>query len=336
MSRENGHPAPRRSKNTDMIITLLPLLFMAVYYNGFRALSLAATGVVFSVIVDYICVRLSGRKRHKKHDWSAVVTAMIYVLLLPATAPYWLVFAGILIALLVAKHPFGGAGRNIFNPAAVAYAFAAICWPMRTLTYPAHHNWLPIFGDVFTSATERAPAYLLQLGGRPTIEPVDAILGNFTGPMGATSILVIAACGLYLIVRKTVPWEIPVATLAASSVFAALFPRVAAGHLASVMLETLAGVLLFGTVFMASDPATSPETRKGRVVYGVLLGLFTMLVRYFGKVEIGFVYALLLMNALAPACDVYAAAFVGKLRRYRVKDGDPDAEPLGTEVSVHD
>ncbi|MDF2567389.1 MAG: rnfD [Oscillospiraceae bacterium] len=307
---------PQRSKNIDIVVTLLPILFMAVYYYGLRVLVLSAYAIIFSLISDYLCIRLKGEKKWQKYDFSPIITALIFVLVLPASTPFWLVIIGVLVANVVAKHPFGGVGANIFNPAAVAVAFVTICWPSQVLMYPQPFDALGLQSEV-TTQLFRGVAYNLQLGGTPHISFMDALLGNFAGPMGATNILVIVMCGVYLLIRRSVSWQIVLATLSTTTLFAFLIPRIIAGGKASVVYETISGMLVFGVIFMASDPMTSPKTGFGKALYGIFLGLLTMMFRYLGKIEIGFVYALLIMNALSSMCDVYAKNIVDGLREFK-------------------
>ncbi len=299
----------RRKKNGDILFALIPVLLMAVYYFGVRSLFLAAYAIIFSVASDYLCLRLTGQKKWQRYDLSSLISPLILVLILPASIPYWIAIVGVLIANLVAKYPFGGYGKNIFNPAAVAFAILAIGWPDRVFAYPQPFDSLGISSTVQASLGQGI-AYRLQLGGAPSISGMDRLLGHFAGPMGATCILVLIACGIYLLARRTISWQIVLGTLGSSALIAFLFPRILVGRLDSVSFEMIAGILLFGAVFMASDPVTSPKTGWGKALYGVLLGTLTMLFRYFGKMEITFAYALLLCNAVAPKCDEYMAVAV--------------------------
>lgn len=304
----------RRSKHIDLIVTLIPVALMAVYYYGIRVLILAACAIIFSVLSDYLCLRLCGDRKWQSYDFSSVISPLILVLILPASIPYWLAVVGVLIATFVAKYPFGGYGKNIFNPAAVAFAVLALGWPEKVLSYPQPFDNLGVSFTVGGSLTNGV-AYRLQLGGAPAIPVMDRLLGNFAGPMGATCILVLMACGLYLLVRRTISWQVVTGTLGSAAAMAFLFPRVSVSRVDSVVFELIAGVLVFGAVFMASDPVTSPKTGWGKALYGVLLGVLTMLFRYFGKMEITFVFALLLCNAVAPKCDEYMALLIQAAKR---------------------
>lgn len=269
--------------------------------------------LLFAVLVGVVCDWLVRRFLHQewqKYDLSFMVTPIIYTLLLPATAPYWMVALGVALALFIAKAPFGGYGKNIFNPAAFAAAFMVISWPDIMLKYPTVFE--PIgFESVPNVTVNYSANYYLLMGGAPKINLLDALLGNFSGPMGATCLLVIGACALYLIFHRTLSWQIPVGTLSVVILWSLIFPVVTTGWITSITYELIAGVLVFGVVFMASDPSTIPSTNAGKLLFGILLGLITMLFRTFGATELSFVFALLLMNALSEFCDVLGERILG-------------------------
>ncbi len=310
----------------DIIITLIPLVCMAVYFYRMRAVVMLAFAILISVLADYIGNLFLGRKKWEKYDFSSVVTALIFTLMLPATAPYWMITLGIALAVFVAKAPFGGYGKNLFNPAAFAAAFLAISWPEQMLKYP--NVFAQIGLESHSSAlTNYAASYYLQNGGAPKISLTDALLGNFPGPMGVTCILVICACALYLLVRKTLSWQLPLGTFLVVILSALLFPRVSTGWIASIVYELMSGVLVFGVIYMASDPVTTPKTGGGRLLFGLLLGLITMLFRHFGNAQLSFLFALLLMNALTEFCEIIGVRLFGRpVRRKPAQEKEGAAE----------
>lgn len=316
----------RRRKMIDILVTLIPLICMAVYFYRMRAVVMLAFAILISVIADYIGNLFLGRKKWEKYDLSFLVTPVIFTLMLPATAPYWMIVLGIVLAVFVAKIPFGGYGRNIFNPAAFAAAFLAISWPEQMLKYP------DVFAKIGLESqsnvlTNYAASYYLQNGGAPKISLTDAMLGNFPGPMGATCILIICACALYLLVRRTISWQLPLGTFLVVILSALLFPRVSNGWIASIVYELMSGVLVFGVFFMASDPVTTPKTGGGRLLFGLLLGLITMLFRHFGQAQLSFLFALLLMNALTEFCEVIGVRLFGRpVRKNTVQEKEGAAE----------
>lgn len=296
---------PQRSKNTDIIIMLLVVIAMAVYYYGPRVLIVAVCAIICSAVADYLSVRLNGAQRWMINDFSQIITALILTCLLPASVPYWLSGVAAAIAVIIAKLPFGGFGKNIFNPAAVAYAFVAICWPAKVLMYPRPFMTLPLDPDI-TSGLVNAPSYTLSMGGVPRMEILEAVLGEFAGPAGASCVIVILMCGIYMMIRKTISRRATLSALLTVVLIAAVFPRTTADALTSVINELFSGVIVFMIVFMANDPVTLPKTSKGEVMYGVCLGVLSMIFRHFGESEIGCVYALLLVNPFKNKFDEWS------------------------------
>lgn len=287
----------------DVLLALVLLLVPPVVRFGFRpAVTAAVTAAVCAaaeLLFSLIQTKTTGLS-----DCSPMVTGLIIVLLLPVNAPLWLPCAAGLFAILVAKAPFGSTGRNPFNPAAAGVAFATVCWPGLVFSYcdPASAGNLPLFADCVVR-TAVSPEAVLKNGLKPEILPFDMLWGVFPGPLGTTAVLVVAACGAYLFVRRTARWEITFFYLAAAALIAALFPRIACEPLTSVKYELLSGSLLFGAVFLATDPVTAPHTISGRCLYGALAGALTMALRFFGAYQQGAVFAVLLANAAAPLID---------------------------------
>lgn len=291
------------SMTRDMMIALTVLLIVPAVRFGPRpvvttaltALACAASEVVFHLIQT----RATGLS-----DASSLVTGMILALLMPADAPYWLPAAAGVFAVVAAKGPFGSTGHNPFNPAAAGFAFAAVFWPQRVFAYPDPNaaGWLPVFSSAAAKAAA-SPAAVLKNGLKPDLPPLDMLWGVFAGPVGATGVLTICACGLYLFLKRTAKPEATAFFLAAAALAAALFPRVSVGALTSVKYELMSGSLLFCAVFVVTDPVTAPRTALGRCAYGVLAGALTMAFRRWGAFEQGACFAVLIANACAPLID---------------------------------
>ncbi|MBC8570423.1 RnfABCDGE type electron transport complex subunit D [Zongyangia hominis] len=330
MSKKTRLTAQLRARDTsavimgDMIIALVPLCVMAFYYYGLRAALLTLTAVAVSYAADMAGYAIRGKLPNPK-DLSSIVTGLIVVLMMPASVPYFIVVLACLFAILVMKHPFGGLGNNVFNPAAGGFAFVAISFPQSVFTYPVPFAQLEPFGNV-TAALVESPAFTLKLGGLPTYDPVQMLLGNYPGPMGATNILVILTCLLFLLYRKSVDWRIPVGFVGASALIAVLFPRIVLGAEYSVLYELLSGSLLFGAVFVVTDPVTGPKTRAGRWLYGILAGVATLLFRHFGGFEEGLCFAVLILNSLSHVMDRETTRLSRYLRRWMHGDAQLSEE----------
>ncbi len=313
-----------RTLMVDMIISLVPLYIMAYLYYGIRALYLGVWGILVAVAADCAGVLLR-REKLNVRDLSSVVTGMMVPLLLPASISYTTVAVAVLFGILVAKQPFGGVGQNIFNPTAAGIAFVTLSWPNQVLRYPTPLAELELFGDV-TAQLSESPAYALKMGGVPIIDPIDMLLGNFKGPMGATYILVIAACLLYLLVRRTVRWNVAIPFLGVVAVMALLFPRANLTWAESIAYEMFSGSLFFGAVFLINDPVTSPKHRQAQILYGVLAGVLTMLYRYFGGLEQGVVFAILIVNALSATLDKFSEVLPDLITWIRRKHGEGQSQ----------
>lgn len=291
---------PDRKANVNIILALIVCSFMAAYYNGIRAFYLIVLSCASAIALEFVVRRLFGVKR-QSGDWSAAITGLMIPLLMPVAVPFYVIFIAQIIAIVVAKFPFGGYGNNVFNPTAVGVAFACLSWPQHLLSYKEP------FADLSSSVASAgiSPASTLLAGGVPHIAFMDALTGNFSGPMGTTAILVICACAIYLIASKTISWVTPFFGLSTIIVISAIFPRLQGSVLSSVAYELICETLLFGFIFMANDPITSPKTNWGRAYYGVLLGLLIMFCRHFGNIELSFVFSLIIANSLSVSCDTF-------------------------------
>lgn len=285
------------------LAALIVLLIVPFMRYGIRAVTMAASAVLTCVACEVLCGFFQYGRLYVA-DVSFAVTGLAVAMLLPINAPIWLPCAASAAAELAAKIPFGKYGRQPFNPAAAGVAFTALCWPLKTFTYfdPAKPFLLPAFGScTYTAAA--SPAAVLKNGLKPDIQPLDMLWGTAVGPLGTTAILVIAACGFFLFVRRSANPEITLSFLVVCAAVAAFFPRIMCPPLTSVKYELLSGSLFFCSVFMLTDQSTSPKTFTGRCVYGAFAGCMIMAVRYFGAFEQGACFAVLFANAVTPLID---------------------------------
>lgn len=311
------HRDSNRTLTGDVLIVLMALYFMAAYYYGMRAITLGLFAAGVALVCDLLC-KLLLRQHFTLRENSSLITALILPMLLPASIPYSILAATVIFSLVVIKYPFGGVGNNLFNPAAGGMAFAAICFPQQVFSYSTPLERLDAFGT-YTGRTVTSAAYALKAGGVPSGgDYLEMLLGNVPGPMGATNVLVVCACLLYLVIRRTVRWQGPVFFLLACAGYAYLFPRAPISGLSSVVYELFSGVLVFGAVFMLPEPVTCPKRTVAIVPYAVTTGLVTMMFRHFGGFEEGFPFALLLCNAFMPAFEYLGEMLHRKIRRARI------------------
>ncbi|HCC34960.1 MAG TPA: hypothetical protein DEQ02_04735 [Ruminococcaceae bacterium] len=307
MYTESGKPKMilRESSSAihmDVFIALIPLLFMAVFSFGPRALLLSAVSVGAAVAAEMLCKRLMGQKRG--FCLTPVITGMILAMLSPVTMPYWIIAAASFFSIAAVKMPFGGLGRNPFNPAAAGWCLMALCAPAKMFSYPAVQDWMriPLFG-AGRIEYEASTAALLREGRVSMASLGDIFFGRPSGPMGTITVLLLLACCFYLVFRRAAAWQIPVFFLVGCSAAALMFPR-APGVLWPLASEIFSGSLLFCGIFMLTDPVTSPKRALSRIAYAFLAGILTIALRHFGAFEQGAPAAVLIVNAMAPGLDM--------------------------------
>ncbi|MGI5849082.1 MAG: RnfABCDGE type electron transport complex subunit D [Christensenellales bacterium] len=274
----------------DVLIALLPATVLGVYFFGLSALWIVLICIASSVLTEAVLQKLM----HKKitvMDGSAAVTGLLLALNLPPSVPLWIPFLGGAFAIAIVKQCFGGLGYNFLNPALAARAFLVISWPTAMTAWT-----MPI--DAVSSAT---PLTALKMGG--TLSPyLDMAIGNVGGCIGETSAIALAAGGLYLIARRVIGWRIPVFYIGS----VALFTWIAGdGGLftGDALYHILAGGLMLGAIYMATDYTTSPMTKTGKIVFALGCGILTSVIRLWGGYPEGVSYSILLMNLAVPLLD---------------------------------
>ena len=277
-----------------MYLVVLALMFptgAAVYFFGYRALSVIGVSVATAVATEYVCKKL--RNRAFVMDGSAVVTGILLGLILPPTIPLWMVAIGSIFAIGIVKEAFGGLGHNIFNPALGGRAFMSASFSMQMTTWV-----LPMgFGaDAVTSATPLSGSSVWQQFDPSAYQAL--FLGNTTGSIGETSALLILIGGILLLALGIINWRIPAVYIGMVALMA-----VALGQ--DPLFHILAGGLMLGAFFMATDYVTSPLTNKGKIIFSVALGAMTVIIRQFGGMPEGVCYSILFMNAITPLIDRY-------------------------------
>ena len=279
----------------DVVIALLPALAVAVFVFGARSLVMTVVSVLGCVFFEWLYNKLQ-KKPMTITDGSAVVTGMLLAYTLPVTAPYWVVLIGDFFAIVIVKCLYGGIGQNFINPALGGRAFLMASWPVAMTTWCKVQTSLPLFTtpEIQSAAT---PLTFLKEGNLPNVSLQNAALGMVGGSMGEISALALLIGGVYLLYRRVISWHIPVSFIGTVAVITFLFPKGDMSGFTFMSYELLCGGLMLGAIFMATDYATSPVTKKGQLIYGVGCGLLTVLIRYFGSYPEGVSYAILLMNA---------------------------------------
>ena len=268
-------------------LALVPALAASVIVFGADALILTAVTVAACVFFEWAYCKLMGREVPIA-DLSAVVTGMLLAFNLPASMPWWMAIVGAFISIVIIKQLFGGLGYNFANPAIVGRIALAMGFASRMTAYPFPDNGI----DALASATPLAVSG--QLGSS---EYVTLLLGQHGGVLGETCALAILAGGIYLIATKVISPLIPVTYLGTVAVLS-----LAAGR--DPVVQLLSGGLMLGAFFMATDYVTSPTTHKGKLIFGVGLGVITCAIRFLGTMNEGVSFAILLMNLLVPYIEI--------------------------------
>lgn len=295
----------------DVLIALAPTLVAAVVLFGLPALLVTATSVVSCVGFEYLWCRLR-RLPNTAGDLSAAVTGMLLAFNLPSTLPLYMVAIGAFVSIIITKELFGGIGRNFANPAAVGRIFLAVAFPVAMTTFVAPSIMMsPV--DVISSATPLSPsAHLLS--------KLELFLGLHMGVLGETSSVAILLGCAYLLFTRTISWHTPVAYVATVAALSLLVGK-------DPIDQVLSGGLLLGAIFMATDYTTSPATKRGKVIFSIGCGVITCLIRFYGNLNEGVAYSILLMNLVVPYIDQLTpnTPIGGEARRAkRKKGGDHD------------
>ncbi len=275
-----------------VIYALIPTGVASLYFFRFRAGFIILNCVVTSMITEEIVMRIRKRPSTIK-DGSALLTGLLLAFILPPSVKWYAVSLGAVFAILVGKHLFGGLGNNIFNPALVGRVFLVATYP-KTMT-----TWIEPFS--LQAVTEATPLALRKFDH--ILTPVSNLfLGNSSGCVGETSAILLILGGFYLLIRKVVDWRIPLSIIITVSLISSIFYVINPLN-GSVSFHLFSGGLMLGTFFMATDPVTTPISKKGRFVFGLGCGILIMVIRYFSGLPEGVMYSILFMNACVPLID---------------------------------
>ena len=295
----------------DVILALVPALAVSTYVLGWRVLFITGVAVAGCVVFEYLISRLLLKRGSTIGDLSAIVTGVLLAFNLPVGIPWWIVLIGSLVAIGIGKMTFGGLGCNPFNPALTGRIFLLIAYPVQMT------DWTTDVPDAFSGSTMLAEVKNTTYSngsvvlGEMSLDGINFMGmfgGNMNGSMGEIASLALILGGLYLLWRKVITWHIPVAVLGTMALFALCVALGIGGGAMCYELplfHILAGGALLGAIFMATDYSTSPMTHKGMLIYGVGIGLLTMIIRLWGAYPEGMSFAIFIMNAATPLINKY-------------------------------
>ena len=293
-----------------VVLALMPAVAYSVYLFGLGSMVVLLTSVLGCVLTEYLLQRFVMGGKMTITNGSAVITGLLLAMNLPSNLPIWIILIGCLVAIGLGKYAFGGLGQNIFNPAILGRVFLLISFPQQMTSWPLPMVNRTTYLDATTGAT-----YLgqMKVGAMSSLDTstgasavnvvadsvvenltlVDAFIGNMGGSLGEMSAVALIIGGLYMLIRGIISWHIPVSIIATVMLFAW-------GVGADPMMSVLSGGVMLGAIFMATDYVTSPMTRRGMIVYGVMIGVITMVIRQWGAYPEGVSFAILIMNGFTP------------------------------------
>ena len=327
LAATSPHIRHRISVNRVMYAVVIALLLPTIggiYYFGLNALFVILTTVITAQLTDYAIKRL--RKKEFVMDGSAIVTGLLLGLILPPLLPkyLWMAALGSVIAIGIAKEAFGGLGHNIFNPALVGRAFMSASFSGIMTTFIMPTKWSG--ADAVTGATPLKGSFTHIAS---MTEYKDLFLGNVGGSIGETSALLILIGGLALVLLSVINWRIPFFYISTVFVFCGLLGGDPYRHV-------LAGGLLLGAFFMATDYVTAPLTNKGKMFFAIGAGILTVCIRKWAGMPEGVCFSILLMNAATPLIDRYTRpipfGFVKPEKKEEEKKEDPGKKEKGKEA----
>ena len=284
-----------------VIVALLPVVLSAIYRFGWRVVIVILVSYIFGVGTEWIFCTV----RKEELTEGAFVTCMLYPLTLPPKIPLWVVAIGITFGTIFGKEVFGGTGKNLFNPALVGRLFISITFTsiMTSNWYEPYDGMIGGFSkysvDALTTAT---PLARFKTYGE-IVPYIHLLKGNIPGCIGETSKIIILLCGIFLMITKVSNWRIPLAYICSAIIFSAISSKVFPEKFAPPIFYLLSGGLLFGAMFMATDPVTCPMTIAGKWIYGSLLGVLTIIIRGLSGYMEGITFAIILMNIFTPLID---------------------------------
>ena len=284
-----------------VIVGLIPATIAGIYFYGLRVLVVIAVSYAFGGLTE---VFFSVGRRKPIYE-GFLVTGLIFPLTLPPTVPLWMVAVGSIFGVFFGKEVFGGTGRNIFNPALAGRVFLSLAFPefFANIWQKPFIGGLGGFLKYSTDAVTSATPLINFKSTQILTDPFSLLFGTTPGCIGETLRIAVIIGGLILILTKISDWRIPLSYIASVFIFSLFMHNVFPDQVAPALFQVLTGGLLFGAFFMATDPVTSPFTFEGKWVYGILLGILTVLIRGFSGFVEGVMFAILLMNGIAPLID---------------------------------
>ena len=297
----------------DVLIALLPVTAVSIWFYGLSAIKLVVVGVLSCILVEYLIEKFLLKSKITICDCSAAVTGLLLALNLPAAAPWWVIVIGSIVAIGIAKMTFGGLGQNLFNPALVGRVFLLVSFPAIMASWTAPAPWGGEV-DAFTGAT---PLGLIKEGlmsgktvqeiiaANPNLSTGQLLFARAGGSAGEISVVALLLGFAWLLIRKVIKPTIPLTILVTVALFSGILWLCNPAQFTDPIFNLCTGGVMLGAIFMATDYVTSPMSTKGMIIFGVGIGILTVLIRQFGSYPEGVSFAILIMNATVPLINMY-------------------------------
>ncbi|HEB12765.1 MAG TPA: RnfABCDGE type electron transport complex subunit D [Actinobacteria bacterium] len=283
-----------------VIYSLIPAGLAAGDFFGLRAIALIAICIVTSMATEYVFQKLRA-KPASFLDGSAIITGLLLAYTLPSSIPFYMAIIGVVVAVVIGKQIFGGLGHNIFNPALVGRAFLVATFPVAMATWTLPGRGFGRMADALTGAT---PLSLMKFDSQATAIS-KMFFGGIGGSLGETSALALLAGAAYLYYKGYIEWRIPLGFIGTTAAISTVLWLVDPSRYPNPVFSVLAGGLILGAFFMATDYVTSPITPLGKLIFGIGGGSLVIIIRFWGGMQEGVMYAILLMNAVTPLINLY-------------------------------
>jgi len=295
-----------------VVLALLPALVTSVFYFGIGAVIVITTSVLSCITFEYLIQKFLLKKPISVTDGSALVTGLLLAFNLPSNIPVYIIIIGSLVAIGIAKMTFGGLGNNPFNPALVGRVFMLISFPVQMTSWPVPAGLYSGYTDAVTGAT---PLSIIKEGiknGESLSQIIENIpttahmfLGKMGGSMGEVAAVALIVGFIYMLYKKIITWHIPVTIIGTIAAFTSILWLFNPESNAGPVFHILSGGVLLGAIFMATDYVTSPMNPKAMILYGLGIGIITVVIRIYGAYPEGVSFAILIMNAFVPLMNTY-------------------------------
>jgi len=294
-----------------VLIALIPAFLVTVWYFGYAAIMVTAIAVLSCVGFEYLMQKYLLKSETRINDLSAVVTGVLLAFCLPVNIPPGLIVIGSLVAIGVGKISFGGIGNNPFNPALVGRVFLFLSFPVQMTSWPVPKGFLTGYLDAVTGPTplsvlnesyDKVPVTDVM---EKIPSHIELLIGNMGGSLGEISALALFIGFIYLLWKKIITWHIPVSIIATILIFTGLLWAINPSNHADPLYHILSGGVMLGAVYMATDYVTSPMSKRGMIIYGLGIGILTVIIRRWAAYPEGVQFAILIMNAVTPLLNMY-------------------------------